>query len=113
MCIRDRDLLDIAIKSANLVYHDFGYGKIENWPGHQEIEIGLVKLYRTTGEKKYLELAKFFLDIRGKGIGKKNSYNQSHLPVVEQTEAVGHAVRAAYMWTAMADVCLLYTSRCV
>lgn len=102
-----RNLLDIAIKSANLVYNDFGYGKIENWPGHQEIEIGLVKLYRITGEEKYLELARFFLDIRGKGIGKKNSYNQSHLPVVEQTEAVGHAVRAAYMWSAMADVAAL------
>ncbi len=102
-----RKILDIAIKSADLVYHDFGYGKIENWPGHQEIEIGLVKLYRITGKREYLELAKFFLDIRGKGTGEKKSYNQSHLPVTEQTEAVGHSVRAAYMWTAMADVAAL------
>lgn len=102
-----REILDIAIKSADLVDHDFGPGKIENWPGHQEIEIGLVKLYRTTGEKRYLDLAKFFLDVRGKGIGTPNSYNQSHKPVVEQHEAVGHSVRAAYMWTGMADVAAL------
>ncbi|MCA1759648.1 MAG: glycoside hydrolase family 127 protein, partial [Bacteroidales bacterium] len=102
-----RKILDIAIKSADLVDRDFGYGKIENFPGHQEIEIGLVKLFRTTGEKRYLDLAKFFLDIRGKGIGEKTTYNQSHLPVVEQTEAVGHSVRAAYMWTGMADVAAL------
>ena len=102
-----RKILDIAIKSADLVDSEFGYGKIENWPGHQEIEIGLVKLFRVTGEKRYLDLAKFFLDIRGKGIGEKKTYNQSHLPVVEQTEAVGHSVRAAYMWTGMADVAAL------
>ncbi|MBW6534264.1 MAG: glycoside hydrolase family 127 protein [Mariniphaga sp.] len=102
-----RKILDIAIKSADLVDSEFGYGKIENFPGHQEIEIGLVKLFRTTGEKRYLDLAKFFLDIRGKGIGEKTAYNQSHLPVVEQTEAVGHSVRAAYMWTGMADVAAL------
>ena len=103
-----RKILDIAIKSADLVDREFGYGKIENYPGHQEIEIGLVKLYRVTGEKRYLDLAKFFLDIRGKGEhGEKTTYNQSHLPVVEQTEAVGHSVRAAYMWTGMADVAAL------
>ena len=100
-------ILDIAIKSADLVDREFGYGKIENFPGHQEIEIGLVKLYRVTGEKRYLDLAKFFLDIRGKGIGEKTTYNQSHLPVVEQTEAVGHSVRGAYMWSGMADVAAL------
>jgi len=102
-----RKILDIAIKSADLVDTEFGPGKIENFPGHQEIEIGLVKLYRVTGEKRYLDLAKFFLDIRGKGIGEKTTYNQSHLPVVEQTEAVGHSVRGAYMWTGMADVAAL------
>ena len=102
-----REILDIAIKSADLVDRDFGPGKIENWPGHQEIEIGLAKLYRVTGEKRYLDLAKFFLDVRGRGTGTPKSYNQSHKPVVEQDEAVGHSVRAAYMWTGMADVAAL------
>jgi uncharacterized protein len=103
-----RKILDIAIKSADLVDSVFGYGKIEDWPGHQEIEIGLTKLYRVTGEKRYLDLAKFFLDVRGTGnVHEKKTYNQSHLPVVEQTEAVGHSVRAAYMYTGMADVAAL------
>lgn len=61
-----RNLLDIALKSADLICKTFGKDKIQNWPpGHQEIEIGLVKLYRITGEKKYLDQAKYFLDIRG------------------------------------------------
>lgn len=103
-----RKILDIAIKSADLIDKTFGYGKIENYPGHQEIEIGLVKLYRVTGEIRYLSLAKFFLDIRGKGtLGEHRTYNQSHIPVVDQTEAVGHSVRAAYMWSGMADVAAL------
>jgi len=103
-----RKILDIAIKSADLVDSVFGYGKIEDWPGHQEIEIGLTKLYRVTGEKRYLDLAKFFLDVRGTGdVHEKKTYNQSHLPVVQQTEAVGHSVRAAYMYTGMADVAAL------
>ncbi|MCB0634036.1 MAG: glycoside hydrolase family 127 protein, partial [Lewinella sp.] len=84
---------------------EFGPGKIEDVPGHQEIEIGLVKLYRATKEERYLNLAKFFLDIRGReGVGNPKKYDQSHLPVTQQSEAVGHAVRGAYMWTAMADI---------
>lgn len=103
-----RKILDIAIKSADLVDSVFGYGKVEDWPGHQEIEIGLAKLYRVTGEKRYLKLAKFFFDVRGTGdVHEKKTYNQSHLPVIEQTEAVGHSVRAAYMYTGMADVAAL------
>ncbi len=98
-----RTFLDIAIKSADLVARDFGWGKIENYPGHQEIEIGLVKLYRVTGNRKYLDLAKFFLDVRGDG----EEYCQAHKKVTEQTVAVGHAVRAAYMYTGMADVATL------
>ncbi|MBA7577625.1 Non-reducing end beta-L-arabinofuranosidase [subsurface metagenome] len=98
-----RTFLDIAIKSADLVARDFGWGKIENYPGHQEIEIGLVKLYRATGNREYLDLAKFFLDVRGNG----EEYNQAHKKVTEQTVAVGHAVRAAYMYTGMADVATL------
>lgn len=105
-----RALLDIAIKSADLIDNDFGWDKIDeyvNYPGHQVIEMGLVKLYNTTGEKRYLELAKFFLDVRGNG----PEYSQAHLPVVEQTEAVGHSVRATYMYSGMADVAALYEDK--
>ena len=98
-----RNFLDIAIKSADRVCEDFGEGKLDSYPGHQEIEIGLVKLYRTTGDKKYLEQAKLFLDNRKDG----NWYAQAHIPVTEQTEAVGHAVRAMYMYAGMADVAAL------
>jgi len=109
-----RSLLDIATKSANLIDSVFGPGKKHNPPGHQEIEIGLAKLYRVTGEEKYLKLAKFFLDQRGKYIGREPydeyisaEYTQDHKPVIEQDEAVGHAVRAGYMYSGMADVAAL------
>ena len=96
-----RTLLDIALKSADLVNKDFGWDKVKVYPGHQVIEMGLVKLYRATGEKKYLDLARFFLDIRGP---KGQEYNQAHKKVVDQTEAVGHSVRATYMYSGMADI---------
>lgn len=103
-----RSLLDIAIRSADLIDTVFGPEKIRNYPGHQEVEIGLVKLYRVTGNEKYLKLARFFLDVRGQeGVGKPDTYNQSHLPVTEQDAAVGHAVRGSYMWAAMADIAAL------
>jgi DUF1680 family protein len=95
-----RTMLDIAIKSADLLVKDFGPGKLAYEPGHQVVEMGLVKMYRITGKKEYLDLAKFFLDIRGKG----SEYSQDHKRVTEQTEAVGHAVRAMYMYSGMADV---------
>jgi len=96
--------LDIALKNANLIDSLFGWGKIENGSGHQEIEIGLVKLYRVTGDEKYLSLAKFFLDVRHvQGL----EYNQTHKKVTDQSEAVGHAVRAIYMYSGMADVAAL------
>ena len=96
-----RTLLDIAIKSADLVNKDFGWDKVKVYPGHQVIEMGLVKLYRATGVKKYLDLARFFLDVRGP---KGEQYNQAHKKVIDQTEAVGHSVRAAYMYSGMADI---------
>ena len=96
-----RTLLDVAIKSADLVNKDFGPDKLKVYPGHQVIEMGLVKLYRVTGEKKYLDLAKFFLDIRGP---KGEAYNQANKKVVDQTEAEGHSVRATYMYSGMADI---------
>lgn len=98
-----RNFLDIAIKSADLVCEEFRVGKNESFPGHQEIEMGLVKLYRATGDKKYLDQAKFFLDVRNGG----DPYAQAHIPVTEQTKAVGHAVRALYMYAGMADVAAL------
>ncbi|MDZ7261773.1 MAG: glycoside hydrolase family 127 protein [candidate division KSB1 bacterium] len=98
-----RTLLDIAIKNADLLCRDFGPGKLSYYPGHQIVEMGLVKMYRVTGNKAYLDLAKFFLDVRGNG----GEYNQSHKKVTEQTEAVGHAVRATYMYSGMADVAAL------
>lgn len=101
-----RSLLDIALKTADLLDRTFGPDKQAIWPGHQITEMGLVKLYRVTGEERYLKLAKFLLGVRGpdgrQGSGKE--YNQSHVPVVEQREAVGHAVRAVYMYAGMADV---------
>jgi uncharacterized protein len=96
-----RSLLNIALKSADLVNRDFGWDRIKVYPGHQGIEMGLIKLYRVTGEKKYLDLARFFLDVRGPD---GSQYNQAHKKVVDQTEAVGHSVRATYMYSGMADI---------
>lgn len=121
-----RELLEIAIRFANLICRTFGEGEgqIPGYPGHQEIELALVKLWRVTGTKAYLDTAKFFLDCRG---SKPNyfqeemkqgsflpifpelqdydpSYSQSHLPPREQTTAEGHAVRAMYQLSAMVDV---------
>ena len=104
-----RNMLDLAIKNADLITCVFGEGKKIGVPGHQEIEIGLVKLYRITGEPKYLNLAKHFLDSRGKDEGRKlfGQYSQDHQPILEQTEAVGNAVRAVYMYSGIADVAAL------
>ncbi len=102
-----KTLLNIAIKNADLLVKDFGPGKAAYFPGHQVVEMGLARLYRVTGKKEYLALAKFFLDIRGNGNIKGSEYNQSQKPVTDQHEAVGHAVRAAYMYTGMADVAAL------
>ncbi len=106
-----RAFLDIALKSADLIGDVFGPDALHAVPGHQEVELGLVKLYRVTGEEKYLALAKFFLDERGRPHGRalmqaadNVGYMQDHIPVVEQREAVGHSVRAVYMYSAMADV---------
>jgi DUF1680 family protein len=110
---RKKTLLDVALKNADLIAREFGPKKLRRVPGHQEIEIGLTKLYRVTKNKKYLNLAKFFLDERGNAQGHKlyGEYAQDHIPVVKQTEAVGHAVRAAYMYAGMADVAALRGDR--
>jgi DUF1680 family protein len=104
-----RSFLNVAVKNADLLCRVFGPGKNRGVPGHQEVEIGLVKLYRATADEKYLKLAKFFLDERGNARGHKlyGPYNQDHEPVTEQSEAVGHAVRAGYMYSGIADVAAL------
>lgn len=104
-----RNLLDVALKNADLICEVFGPGRREDPPGHEEIEIGLARLYRLTGDEKYLRQAKFFLDARGRPEGHRlyGEYSQDHKPVVDQEEAVGHSVRAAYLYTGMADVAAL------
>jgi len=100
-----RAFMDVALKNADLIY-DVCITQGNNYvPGHQEIEIGLVKLYRVSGDERYLQLAKHLLDIRADVLDVE--YSQSHMPVTEQAEAVGHAVRANYMYSAMADVAAL------
>ena len=103
-----RNFLDIAIRYADCVIREVGPnpGQVVRVPGHQIAEMGLAKLYLATGDQKYLDQAKFFLDYRGK-TEHRDPYNQTHLPVLEQKEAVGHAVRATYMYAGMADVAAL------
>lgn len=103
-----RNFLDIAIKYADCVCREIGDnpGQTVAVPGHQIAEMALAKLYLVTGDRKYLDQAKFFLDKRGHTT-RKGEYSQAHKPVTEQDEAVGHAVRAAYMYAGMADVAAL------
>lgn len=130
-----KKVFDVAVKLADYLYEMFGKeeGKLHGYPGHQEIEIALLKLYDVTGNEKYFELAQYFIDTRGTNqffeeefekrdhvcqwtqakVEEPNRwynqfpysyYNQFHLPVRKQKEAVGHAVRGVYMYTAMADI---------
>ena len=119
-----RKLLDVMCRYADYIDSVLGpeEGKKRGYPGHEEIELALVKLYKATGEERYLKLAKFFVDERGRRPhyfdlearergedpaafrGGGYDYNQSHLPVREQTTAEGHAVRAMYLYSGMADV---------
>ena len=125
-----RKFLDCMCRFADLLCETFGAedGKIHGYPGHEEVEIGLIKLWRATGREKYLNLAKYFVDARGVGEnyflaemrrpGYKlifpefadytPEYSQSHLPVRRQTTAEGHAVRAVYLYCAMADLAEAY-----
>lgn len=111
-----RNLLDIAIKNADLLCETFNENGLCIAPGHQVVEMGLIKLYRVTGDKKYLNLSRYFLESRGKStrfdknsedIFRNGAYWQDHLPVTSQFEAVGHAVRATYLYSAMADIAAL------
>ena len=104
-----RSLLNVALRSADLVCSTFGPGRRGEVPDHQEIEIGLCKLYRVTRDEKYLRTAKWFLDQRGnaKGHDLLGEYAQDDRPILDQEGAEGHAVRAAYMYSGMADVTAL------
>ncbi len=104
-----RNFLDVALKNADLIYDVFGPKKRIAAPGHEEIEIGLTKLYRISGKEKYLTLAKRFIDARGDKEHRTlyGDRYQDHLPVLQQKEAVGHAVRAGYLYSGMADVAAL------
>jgi len=115
-----RKLLDVLCRYADHIAAVFGprRGQKRGYPGHEEIELALVKLYRATGQERYLKLAQFFIDERGRqphyfdaeaaarGDGRRppHDYNQSHLPVRQQATAEGHAVRAMYLYCAMADL---------
>lgn len=126
-------LLKAAERYADFIVSRFGYGegKCKGYPGHEIAEMALARLYELTGEKRYLELGSFFLDMRGtkpyyfdieereraayEGRAYREpdrealrfQYHQAHLPVREQTEAVGHAVRAVYLYSGMADIARL------
>lgn len=103
-----RKFIDIAIRYADCVCREVGSQQGQSCvvPGHQIAEMALAKLYLITGNKKYIDEAKFFLDYRGTTTI-QHEYSQAHKPVVQQDEAVGHAVRAAYMYAGMADVAAL------
>lgn len=110
-----RNFLNIALKNADLLLATFGPGKRGVAPGHEIVEMGLVRLYRITGKQEYLQLAKFFIDERGKrtynkasaDVWKNGKYWQDDAPVIVQDEAEGHAVRAMYLYSGMADVAAL------
>jgi len=101
-----KEFLDVACKLADHIGSVFGPGKRRDVPEHQELELALIKLYRVTGEKRYLELGRFFVDQRGNAKGHElyGAYSQDHLPVRGQEEIVGHAVRAMYNCIGMADL---------
>lgn len=109
-----RSLLDVAIKNADLICSVFREGGLKIAPGHEVIEMALVRLYEATGDEKYLKQCRYFLESRGHKVFDKTSadirkngmYWQDHLPVTQQREAVGHAVRALYLYSGMADIAL-------
>ena len=116
-----RKFLDVMCRYIDYIDTVFGKeaGKLRGYPGHQEIELALIRLYEVTGNKKYADLSKFFIDERGqephfyRDIQKHNPVYgldevQSHIPVREQNEAVGHSVRAVYMYSAMTDQARIY-----
>lgn len=106
-----RSLLDVAIKNADLVCKDFGPDERQKHvpSGHPIIEMGLAKLYKVTRDRKYLDMAKYFVEETGRGTDghRLNAYSQDHMPILQQEEIVGHAVRAGYLYSGVADVAAL------
>ena len=106
-----KTFLNVAIKNADLVCKTFGpnEGQIHRPGGHPIIEMALCKLYKVTGDKKYLEGAKYFVDETGRCTDghKPSEYSQDHMPILQQEEIVGHAVRAGYLYSGVADVAAL------
>lgn len=106
-----RTLLDVAIKNADLVCQVFGPGENQKHvpSGHPIIEMALCKLYKVTGEQKYLEMARYFVEETGRGTDghKLSEYSQDHKPILQQDEMAGHAVRAGYLYSGVADVASL------
>jgi DUF1680 family protein len=118
---KDR-LLKVMMRMADHIDHRFGKGKVRGIPGHPEIELALMKLYRATGEERYLKLCEYFVNERGtqpnyfkeeqenrgwsiwNSDGQDVNYTQNYAPVREQKDAVGHSVRAVYLYTGMADL---------
>ena len=107
-CTGDRGLLDVATRLADHLVRTFGEGRRTDLDGHPEVEMALVELYRETGNRDYLELARYFVDARGRGEiaghGFEPTYYSDRVPVREQTTVEGHAVRAVYLGAGAADV---------
>lgn len=99
-----RKFLDVSCRMADHIDRVFGPGRRIGYSGHEEIELALIKLYRATGNDKYRKLAEWFVAIRGQQRNPKEEYCQAHLPVKEQNEIVGHAVRAMYLYSGVADI---------
>lgn len=106
-----RTLLDVAIKNADLICEVFGpnEGQKHVPSGHPIVEMALCKLYKVTDNQKYLDLAKYFVEETGRGTDghRLNAYSQDHMPILQQDEIVGHAVRAGYLYSGVADVASL------
>lgn len=106
-------LLDIAVKYADLLDNTFGPGKNRGVSGHPEVELALIKLWKETGNERYLRLAKFFVDERGDAAGHSlyGEYAQDHKPLRDQTAVVGHAVRAMYLYSGATDLAMATNDR--
>lgn len=106
-----RTFLNVAIKNADLICNTFGpgEGQIHRPSGHPIVEMALCKLYKVTGSRRYLDMARYFVEETGRGTDghRLSEYSQDHKPILRQQEIVGHAVRAGYLYSGVADVAAL------